>query len=357
MTENAVSRSKRLFRPTNYPKNCPRLDISEVGNLEQRDVFHARQDHPELEHCNTPPTSTTISSQVQQSITTFTSGGDVSNRSHPNNEPTIEEISKKLDKVLAIVSPRVREETTSFEGRQNSEQNGPNPRYQDAKNLQEFLDVCPDIEILSISHKPGKEIKCKICDEYLHCKPGISKATASRLPTGKDAGCLSTGLKIDDSQYQCFTEGSNQKWYRFKKTLVVHLSGTDSKTHSDACVFLKEIAPTKQRGRMVVKNQLRAIINVVKSKAAALHYEDHMAELCAAGADVGDFSHSRKMFVPMIKAIDVDNRVSTFLARPLANTGLPPHYYVTADKSTNHRITNQATLICPVVNGERQAIF
>ena len=81
--------------------------------------------------------------------------------------------------------------------RRNSEQNGPNPRYQDAKNLQEFLDVCPDIEILSISHKPGKEIKCKICDEYLHCKPGILKATASRLPTGKDAGCLSTGLKID----------------------------------------------------------------------------------------------------------------------------------------------------------------
>ena len=79
---------------------------------------------------------------------------------------------------------------------------------------------------------------------------------------------------------------------------------------------------------MVVKKQLRAIINVVKSKAAALHYEDHMAELCAAGADVGDFSHSRKMFVPMIKAIDacIDNCVSTFLARPLANTGLPPHY-------------------------------
>ena len=145
----------------------PHLDISEVGNLEQHDVFHARQDHPELKHCNTPPTSTTISSQVQQSITTFTSGGDVSNRSHPNNEPTIEEISKKLDKVLAIVSPRVREETSSFDGRRNSEQNGPNPRYQDAKNLQEFLDVCPDIEIFSISRKPGKEIKCKICDEYL----------------------------------------------------------------------------------------------------------------------------------------------------------------------------------------------
>ena len=77
-----------------------RLDISEVGYLEQRDVLHARQDHPELKNCNTSPTSTTIppiSSQVQQSITTFTSGGDISNRSHPNNVPAIEEISQKLD--------------------------------------------------------------------------------------------------------------------------------------------------------------------------------------------------------------------------------------------------------------------
>ena len=62
-----------------------------------------------------------------------------------------------------------------------------------------------------------------------------------------------------------------------KRSLILHLSGTDSKTHSDAAVFLMEIAQTKQRGRMVVKNQLRAIINVVKSKAAALHYEDHVA--------------------------------------------------------------------------------
>ena len=91
----------------------------------------------------------------------------------------------------------------------------------------------------------------------------------------------------------------------------------------------------------MVKNQLRAIINVVKSKAAALHYEDHMAELCAAGADVGDFSHSRKMFVPMIKAIDayIDNRVSTFLSRPLANTGLPLHYLTTMSLPTNRQIT------------------
>ena len=35
---------------------------------------------------------------------------------------------------------------------------------------------------------------------------------------------------------------------------------------------------------------------------------------------------------------------------------MPPLIYITADKSTNHRVTNQVTVICPVVNGRREGI-
>ena len=35
---------------------------------------------------------------------------------------------------------------------------------------------------------------------------------------------------------------------------------------------------------------------------------------------------------------------------------MPPLVYITADKSTNHRVTNQVTVICPVVNGRREGI-
>ena len=83
------------------------------------------------------------------------------------------------------------------------------------------------------------------------------------------------------------------------------------------------------------------------------------SQLFAAGADlVGDYGHSRHMFVPMLKAACayIDKEVSKFLATPLPNTGMPPHFYITGDKSTNHRVTNQVTLICPVVDGRRQAI-
>ena len=98
-------------------------------------------------------------------------------------------------------------------------------------------------------------------------------------------------------------------------------------------------------------------MTVIKTKSAALHYENNISQLYAAGADVGDFGHSRHMFVPMLKAACtyIDKEVSKFLATPLSNTGVQPHFCVTGDKSTNYRVTNQVILICPVVEGCRQA--
>ena len=45
------------------------------------------------------------------------------------------------------------------------------------------------------------------------------------------------------------------------------------------------------------------------------------------------------------------------LTSSLPNTGMPPHFYITADKSTNCRITNQVTVICPIVNGTQERII
>lgn len=40
----------------------------------------------------------------------------------------------------------------------------------------------------------------------------------------------------------------------------------------------------------------------------------------------------------------------------MPNTGMPPHVYLTADKSINHRVQNQVTVILPVVEGKRKAV-
>ena len=97
---------------------------------------------------------------------------------------------------------------------------------------------------------------------------------------------------------------------------------------------------------------------MVKAKSAVIQYEERIAELYAASADVGEFGHLCKLFLAMLSAVCayIDKKTLVFLSTPLQNTGMPPHFYVMADKSTNHQITNQVTVICPVVNGRREDI-
>ena len=52
----------------------------------------------------------------------------------------------------------------------------------------------------------------------------------------------------------------------------------------------------------------------------------------------------------------VNAKIGDFLSQPIKCTGLPPHYYATADKSTIHRITNQGVLLCPFAEGKGEAI-
>lgn len=97
---------------------------------------------------------------------------------------------------------------------------------------------------------------------------------------------------------------------------------------------------------------------MVKSRAAAIHYKNHITELHAVRAHVGDFGHCRNMFVPMMQATSayIDDETIKYLKRPLQSTGLYPNFYMTFDISTNDRETNQVSMICPIVDGKREAI-
>ena len=66
-------------------------------------------------------------------------------------------------------------------------------------------------------------------------------------------------------------------------------------------------------------------------------------------------SFSRQCYISAACAY-IGKKTSIFLLTPLPSTGMPPHVYITADKSTNHQVTNQVTVICPVVNGRREGI-
>ncbi|XP_018026712.1 uncharacterized protein LOC108682107, partial [Hyalella azteca] len=93
-------------------------------------------------------------------------------------------------------------------------------------------------------------------------------------------------------------------------------------------------------------------------KGAALHYESVIALLKACRVDVGDIGHSRNNFPEILRAatVVICQRNNQMLLQPLLSTGLPPHFYITANKSTVNRHTNQAILLIVNFNGKRIAV-
>jgi hypothetical protein len=141
--------------------------------------------------------------------------------------------------------------------------------------------------------------------------------------------------------YHQLVEGDCYKWYHQKGKLVSpegKIGITKRETHFLALQHAKSIEKTLDREVTVIKNQLRTALGIVKSKAAALQYEECIAKLHAAGADVGDFGHSRKLFPEMLSIAGayMKKRSTEFLSSPLPSTGMPPLFYVTGDKSANH---------------------
>ena len=67
---------------------------------------------------------------------------------------------------------------------------------------------------------------------------------------------------------------------------------------------------------------------------------------------------TRKQFPFIVKAAYhfIMERTKEYLRTPLESTGLPPHFCLTADKSTPHMETNHAVLVILPVEGKRVAL-
>lgn len=177
---------------------------------------------------------------------------------------------------------------------------------------------------------------------------------------GKYAGSLSSGLVLSQEKSTFLINGGNLYWYYSQRNIRQHLVGTGdhSQLHFEALQHEKAMRKREARGHKVVNNLIRIAFAVLKSKSAAQHFESEIAAHVSTGSDYGEFGHSRNHFNEILAAMQVwvDRQSALFLAKPLQSTSFPPHFFITADKSTPQRITNQAFMICPIVNGERVAI-
>ena len=160
----------------------------------------------------------------------------------------IDELAKSVDKILKIVSSTKPDSDDVTLPIATLVSGG------DATNLQDFISVNRDFTLME---KDGlKYLTCNICAAYLSTPScAREKSQGKRLPTSSTKGSLCHGLYLEDVDYISYTSGKNTKWYRFKKTLVDHITGRTSKTHRDAVRHHHLQKPLRKREALVLKNQ------------------------------------------------------------------------------------------------------
>ncbi len=133
---------------------------------------------------------------------------------------------------------------------------------------------------------------------------------------------------------------------------------SDGQTHFKALTMINEETALKQKHYEAAETLLKSALTAVKAKSAALHYENQVAFAFSVGGQVGQCGHSRKMFSDLLKCLlaVVRQETKAKLMECLPCTGLPPHFYMTVDKATGNKRSNQAVIICPILDGKRVAI-
>lgn len=174
-----------------------------------------------------------------------------------------------------------------------------------------------------------------------------------------DCRSICTGKYIDPQRMESLVDGEGAYWRKFKSDILQHMTcATDGQTHFKALSALSEERNLRKHHYEAAETLLKSAITAVKSKSAASHYEDQIAFAYSVGAQVGQTGHSRKLVPDLIKCLlhVIYQRTKNKLLQCLPSTGLPPHFSMAVDKGTVNKRTNQAVIICPVLDGVKTPI-
>lgn len=224
---------------------------------------------------------------------------------------------------------------------------------QNAKNIVELTESSEFLEWFYDEATECAVLRCLPCFRlHLAAKPTLASLTplnAQRLMNSKTNGTLSTGIYIKKETTRLLINGHNQTWYRQKNFCIDHLCliGRGSVTHKKAMEEYKKEVKANKRTTTTCGNIFRAAIVDLKLGAAGRHFETLISFLACCAVDVGSIGHSRNNFNHILYCLEktVDSRINSWLKAPLPSTLIPPHFWVTVDKATPSRTTNQAVVI------------
>ena len=237
------------------------------------------------------------------------------------------------------------------------------------KNVKNIIELVNSIDCLSLYpallggedfiEDSGAILRCETC--FSLYKDKATKLTPAKAAQALSAQCLSicTGKYLSPDTMVEMTAGYGENWRKLKSRILQHMvCANDGQTHFKALTLKSEDERLKRKYYEAAENLLKSALTAVKSKSAALHFENLVAFAYSVGGQVGQCGHSRKLFGDYLKCLlaVINKEVKKKLTACLPATNLPPHYYMTVDKATVNKRLNQAVIICPILEGKRVPI-
>lgn len=150
----------------------------------------------------------------------------------------------------------------------------------------------------------GAILRCETC--FLHQRDVGRELTPARAAKRLSADCNSicTGKYIEPALMADLLAGNGEKWRKLKSRVLHHMiCSTDKQSHFKALTMIAEDNRLKKILFVAAETLVKCAFTAVKSKSAAVHYENQVAFAFSVGAQVGSSGHSRKMFPDLIKCM------------------------------------------------------
>ena len=211
--------------------------------------------------------------------------------------------------------------------------------WRKVSNIIELVNAIDCLEIYPLSSKDtdvfeegsGAILRCETCFTlYKDRAVNLTPARAARK-LATDCNSICTGRYLNPERMVSVMRGDGVYWRKLKSSILQHMiCAGDGQTHFKALHAVSEAKKLKRKHYEAAESLIKSALTAVKSKSAAVHYEEQVAFAFSVGAQVGHSGHSRKLVPDLVKCLlqAVNVRTKDELLKCLPSTGLPPHFFL-----------------------------
>ena len=229
----------------------------------------------------------------------------------------IEKLSRKVDKLAnqpktGLLVPGLPSSSRNVAENEMSRSYQKMKQWREVKNLLELVSEVEDLSLYPLNTDEMEEFKEGGAIVRSETCFTLHRETAKKLTPARAAKKLATDC--------------NSMWRKLKSRVIQHMTcSADGETHFKALSIIGQDRKHRKRQCEAAETLVKCAFTAVKSKAAAVHYENKVAFAFSVGAQVGGCGHSRKMFPDLVKCMlsVIIKEIRNVMTKCLPSTGLP----------------------------------